>query len=89
MLRSADISRKDRLVCFVPKSDIQSEYKLAQFWMKESRSVLINSACVVGIPWGSPGYDFSVPCFKSLTDLAPVVGMDIPKQALRELGDQS
>jgi hypothetical protein len=35
---------------------------------------LINSAWVVGIPCGRPGYDFSVPCLSSLTDRAPVIG---------------
>jgi len=34
---------------------------------------LIWSACVVGMPCGKPGYDFSVPCFKSFTDFAPLL----------------
>jgi len=42
--------------------------------IKASKSALICSAWVVGIPCGNPGYDLSVPCFRSFTDFAPVVG---------------
>jgi hypothetical protein len=42
-------------------------------FMNSSRSALIWSAFVVGMPCGNPGYDFSVPCFKSFTDFFPLL----------------
>jgi hypothetical protein len=44
-----------------------------QDWMNASRSLLMVSACVVGIPWGKPGYVFSVPFCTSWTARGPEV----------------
>jgi len=38
---------------------------------KASRSALIVSACVVGMPWGKPLYVLSVPFCTSLADRGP------------------
>ncbi len=40
-------------------------------WMKSSRSALMVSASVVGMPWGKPGYVLSVPFCTSLADSGP------------------
>jgi hypothetical protein len=42
-----------------------------QDWINASKSLLIVSACVVGIPCGKPGYVFSVPFFTSSTARGP------------------
>lgn len=42
-----------------------------QDWINASKSLLIVSACVVGIPCGKPAYVFSVPFFTSLTARGP------------------
>ena len=43
-----------------------------QDWMNVSESLLIVSACVVGIPCGKPAYVFSVPfCHEVFLDLTP------------------
>jgi uncharacterized membrane protein YoaK (UPF0700 family) len=44
-----------------------------QDWMNVSRSLLMVSACVVGIPWGKPAYVFSVPFGTSSTARGPEV----------------
>jgi hypothetical protein len=44
-----------------------------QDWMNVSRSLLIVSACVVGIPCGKPAYVFSVPFCTSSTARGPEV----------------
>ena len=42
-----------------------------QDWMKASRSALMTSACVVGMPCGKPAYVFSVPFWTSWTARGP------------------
>ena len=44
---------------------------LPQDRMKSSRSALIVSACVVGMPCGKPWYVFSVPFGRSFADSGP------------------
>jgi hypothetical protein len=44
-----------------------------QDWMNVNKSLLIVSACVVGIPCGKPAYVFSVPFCTSLTARGPEV----------------
>ncbi|MGH3298350.1 MAG: hypothetical protein ACRDP7_41820 [Trebonia sp.] len=44
-----------------------------QDWINASKSLLIVSACVVGIPCGKPVYVFSVPFCTSLTVRGPEV----------------
>jgi hypothetical protein len=44
-----------------------------QDWMDLSKSLLIVSACMVGIPCGNPAYVFSVPFCTSSTARGPEV----------------
>jgi hypothetical protein len=59
----AHVPPQDRPISFPVRSD--------QDWMKASRSLLIVSALVVGMPCGNPGYVFKVPFCSSFADSGP------------------
>jgi DNA-binding NarL/FixJ family response regulator len=57
--------------CLSRKLLSRSQRRIDQDFKNASRSVLIVSASVVGMPCGNPGYDLSVPFGSSLADRGP------------------